>query len=153
DVGFFGAIQDVVGGALNPNNMTITITNTGATYFRGDFAAVPNPLLRFQTDTGANNGGTKLAPFVSYTTNAVTIDASKSGGFIMDAADANIGVTITGASSPIGFDVFGAGFKVGNVLIGSYGNDTLTSKSMTAPDYLVTNGGSDKITLAAGHTG
>jgi hypothetical protein len=161
-VAFQGAIQDVSpGGVLLTNNMTISITNTAATYFRGDFVA--GTPLKFATDTGANNGGVVLAPAVAYTTNAVTIDASKSGGLIMDAADANfvssataagsLGDVIIGASNPIGFDVFGAGFKVGNVLIGSLGNDTLTSNSLTLPDYLVTNGGADTINLAAGHTG
>jgi hypothetical protein len=42
---------------------------------------------------------------------------------------------------------------LGDVLVGSIGNDTITSKSMVLPDYIVTEGGQDKITLAAGHTG
>ena len=42
---------------------------------------------------------------------------------------------------------------IGNILGGSIGNDIITSKSLTLPDYIFTDGGADKITLAAGHTG
>src|SRR5262249_21114639 len=153
DSDFLGAIQEVNAGVLIPNDLIISITNTAATYFRGDFAAVPNPALRFQTDAAANNGGVKLAPFVSYTTNAAVIDASKSGGLIMDASNANFNDNITGASSPVGFDVFGAGFKIGDALLGSLGNDTITSNSMSQPDYITTTNGADTVNLAAGHTG
>src|SRR5262249_49081431 len=58
-----------------------------------------------------------------------------------------------GASSPVGFDVFGFGFKIGDALPGSLGNDTITSNSLSQPDYLTTTGGADTINLAAGHTG
>ena len=64
------------------------------------------------------------------------------------------GDTIIGAANPVGYQTGGAGSLVlGNVFAGSIGNDILTSKSMVLPDYIVTQGGADKITLAAGHTG
>ena len=61
------------------------------------------------------------------------------------------GDSILGAASPVGVTL--GGIKVGDVLAGSPGNDIITSNSMTLPDYIVTNGGADKITLAAGHAG
>jgi hypothetical protein len=54
----------------------------------------------------------------------------------------------------VGYQTGGAGsLALGNVLAGSIGNDTIISKSMTLPDYIITEGRADKITLAAGHTG
>ena len=73
-----GAITDVTGTVLNVNNLTVTITNTGVDFW---FGAASGPLV-FQTDP-AN------APFISYSSNAVTIDAHASGGLITANGDAN----------------------------------------------------------------
>ena len=106
------------------------------------------------------------APAIPYSSNAVTIDAHASGGLITAYGDANFvfgtnqGDVIIGASNPAGGDPFvlstpgsTAGFIVGDIFGGSLGNDTLTSNSLTLPDYVFTEGGADTITLAAGHTG
>ena len=75
----------------------------------------------------------------------------------MLAGDANFdpvtsaGNVITGAANPVGLNV--GAVTIGNILGGSIGNDIITSKSLTLPDYIFTDGGADKITLAAGHTG
>ena len=142
-----GAIADATAGVLNANNMLVTITNTGATIFNDDIT--PGTLLNFVTDAGANGG--IFAPAISYSTNAVVIDASTSGGLIMLGGDANFNDTITGAANPVGFTIGTVTF--GDILIGSLGNDTLTSKSLTLPDFIYTDGGKDTITLATGHTG
>jgi hypothetical protein len=147
----FGAIQDQTNtGILNANNLTITITNTAATEW-GE--GTPGTNLFFVNDAGANGG--KFAPAVAYSNNAVKIDATTSGGLVNPWGDANFvgnqGDTILGATNPVGFKIGGA--TVGNVFAGSPGNDTLTSNSLTLPDYIVTNGGKDTINLAAGHTG
>lgn len=159
-----GAISDGTGslaahGVLLLNNLSVTITNTAATEWGQGLAG---SLLVFQTDAGLNGG--KFAPFVNYSNNAMLIDASASGGLISPWGDANFvtgatvalstGDTIIGAANPVGYQTGGAGsLALGNVLAGSIGNDIITSKSMTLPDYIITEGGADKITLAAGHTG
>lgn len=158
-----GAISSTTSTPTGPvlllNNLTVTITNTAATEWGQGLAG---SALFFQTDAGANGG--KFAPFINYSNNAVTIDASASGGLIDPWGDANftpaatvaqsLGDTIIGAANPVGYQTGGAGSLVlGNVFAGSIGNDILTSKSMNLPDYIITNGGADKITLAAGHTG
>ena len=80
----FGAIQDQTAlGTLNVNNLTVTITNTAATEWG---QAVAGPML-FATDAGANGG--VHAPVISYSNNAVRIDASASGGLIDPWGDAN----------------------------------------------------------------
>mgnify|MGYP005810060649 CR=1 FL=1 len=153
-----GAIADTTGGALNINNLTVTIDNTGATLFEEGIAGT---VLNFATDAGANGG--VHAPFIAYADNAVTIDASASGGFLTAFGDANFikaitvagsqGDTITGAATPVGLDV-GGGNIVGDAFGGSIGNDILTSKNAGGlSDFIFTEGGSDLITLAAGHTG
>ena len=155
-----GAIVDITGDVLQVNNLAITIINTRATALQGDVTA--GTLLNFITDAGDNGG--VFAPSIGYSTNAMTIDASASGGLIMLGGDANFvpgasvalstGDTIIGAENPVGYQTGGAGSLVlGNVLVGSIGNDIIISKSLTLPDYIITEGGADKITLAAGHTG
>jgi hypothetical protein len=145
-VGFEGAIADATAGVLNVNNLTITITNTGETGFLPD--SVPGTLLNFVSSAGP-------APSIPYSTNAVLIDASTSGGLLMLAGDANFvpassaGDVITGAANPVGVN----GITAGNFLGGSIGNDIITSKSITLPDFIFTDGGADTITLAPGHTG
>ena len=75
----------------------------------------------------------------------------------MLAGDANFdhvtsaGNVITGAANPVGINI--GAVTIGNIIGGSIGNDIITSKSLTLPDYIFTDGGGDKITLAAGHTG
>jgi len=164
-----GAIASATGltpatGVLLVNNLSVIITNTAATEWGQGQAGI---LLNFVTDAGANGG--KHAPAISYSNNAVLIDASASGGLISPWGDANFvpgatvalstGDTITGAANPVGYQTAGPGafnpgnLVLGNVLAGSIGNDTLTSKSLNLPDYIVTEGGADKVTLAASHTG
>jgi hypothetical protein len=148
-----GAIADATGGVLNLNNLSIKITNTAATGFAPD--SVPGTLLNFISDDVPV--GAKAAPSISYSTNAVTIDASTSGGLFMMAGDANFdpvtsgGNLITGAANPVGHTA--GAVTIGNILGGSIGNDIITSKSLSLPDYIFTDGGADQITLAAGHTG
>ena len=135
-----GAIADATAGVLNPNNLSIKITNTAFTAFAPD--SVPGTLLNFIAD------GTKAAPSIPYSTNAVTIDASTSGGLFMLAGDANFdhvtsaGNVITGAANPVGLNL--GAVTIGNILGGSIGNDIITSKSLTLPDYIFTDGGADK---------
>jgi hypothetical protein len=149
-----GAIVDATGGILNVNNLTIKITNTGLTAFAPD--SVPGTLLNFIADDVPV--GAQAAPSIPYSTNAVTIDASTSGGLFMFAGDANFdpatskGDVITGAANPTGI-IGPSAFNIGNIIGGSIGNDNITSMSLTLPDYIFTDGGADKITLAAGHTG
>jgi hypothetical protein len=148
----FGAIQDqTTSGGLNLNNLTVTVTDTAETSWgKGSVGS----LLDFVNDAGTVLGG-KFAPFVAYSNNAVKIDATASGGLISSWGDANFvgnqGDSILGAASPVGVTL--GGIKVGDVLAGSPGNDIITSNSMTLPDYIVTNGDADEITLAAGHAG
>lgn len=166
-----GAISSSTGplaanGVLLLNNLSVTITNTAATEWGQGLAG---SLLQFQTDNGIHYasvppGLVGFAPVISYSNNAVLIDASASGGLISPWGDANfqlgatpalsIGDTIIGAANPVGYQTGGVGSLVlGDVLVGSLGNDNITSKSMVLPDYIITEGGADKITLAAGHTG
>ena len=141
--------------------MTVTVTNTAATEW-GQGIAAPSKLF-FATDAGANGG--VHAPVINYSNNAVTIDATTSGGLISPWGDANFspvtgqGDVIKGATTPVGFNAtlgtnsLGAGgFLVGDVLGGSLGNDAITSQSTAQPDYIVTGGGSDTVNLAAGHS-
>ena len=92
------------------------------------------------------------------------IDASASGGLISPWGDANFvpgatvalstGDTIIGAANPVGYQTGGAGALCsGTCWLARLATTSITSKSMTLPDYIVTQGGADKITLAAGHTG
>ena len=95
-----GAIYHVndAGNALILNSMQLYITNTG-----------DHPLLRkrkrgsvgdlpIQGDTVSGSKGNPL----SSSTNAVLIDASKSGGLIMEAGDANfvVSATVAGSTGP-----------------------------------------------------
>jgi hypothetical protein len=165
-----GAISSSTGplaanGVLLLNNLSVTITNTAATEWG---QGVGGSLLQFQTDNGIHYatvppGLTGIAPVISYSNNAVLIDASASGGLISPWGDANfqlgatpvlsVGDTIIGAANPVGYQTAVGGLVLGDVLVGSLGNDNITSKSMALPDYIITEGGADKITLAAGHTG
>ena len=149
-----GAVTDFTGLALNLNNLTVDVTNTAETLWE---EGTPGTLLNFKTDTAGN------APVISYSSNAVIIDATKSGGLIDSGfGDANfehglttalsVGDTITGATAPVGATLGGT-LAVGDVLGGSIGNDTITSNSTTMPDFIYTEGGTDKITLAGAHTG
>ncbi|MFZ3181658.1 MAG: DUF4214 domain-containing protein [Methylocystis silviterrae] len=132
-----GAIASVDGaGALLQNNLGITITNTGVTTFND--AAAKGVALHF-IPTGNSNG---LA--YDFTTNAEVIDASTSGGLIMQAGDANYST-----SSSLG-DLITGSATAANALAGSLGNDTITA--IFGGDTIATNGGGDKINIA-GHSG
>ena len=137
--GTSGAIADfnpTTTGALNPFNLTLVDTNSSAVTLAG---ATAGP-LSFATGTGGT------APAIGYSTNAVTIDASKAAGaLVMLAGDANFAGT-TG-------DTIKGGTGAGNYLGGSLGNDTIVSNSAAGGDFIYTDGGADTITLAAGHTG
>ena len=65
-------------GVLNVNNLTVTITNT-ARGLRGGASAVPADLPTADP----------VAPLILSSSNAVTIDASASGGLITPFGDAN----------------------------------------------------------------
>jgi hypothetical protein len=132
-----GAIADWDGTALlNQNNMGIVDTNTGVTTFGG---ATGGGTPLFFVPFGSDNG---IA--LGYSTNALTIDASTSGGLIMQAGDANysfvtnLGDQITGSTT------------ASNALAGSLGNDTF--KATFGTDTIATNGGADTINIS-GHTG
>jgi hypothetical protein len=133
-----GAIQDVVSGALNPNNMIITITDTGVVTFIGSLQ-VTTP-LHF-TPVGDSTD-------LVFSTNAVAIDASKSGGLIMTAGDANYTNSTTVAGSA-GDNIIGS-TSAGNVLGGSIGNDVLTADN-NAANTIYTDGGADIVNLGALH--
>jgi hypothetical protein len=78
-----------------------------------------------------------------YSTNAVFIDASTSGGFIMQAGDANVGAgTNNQIKGATGF---------GNVLGGSIGKDTFTASTSDVSNTIYTDGGADSITLPGSH--
>jgi hypothetical protein len=144
-------LADATGGVLNVNNMVITVTNTGKTYLDAEDGTV----LDFVTDAGANGG--KFAPLIENPTNAMTIDASTSGGLVMRGGDANVdpatglGAVIIDAEHPVP-DSFSI-LPFGDQLVGSIGNDSFISKSLVLPDFIYTQGGADTITLAAGHVG
>lgn len=135
-------IADLTSGAgLNPNNMLITVTDAGVTTITEG-----GPVLSLFVPPGDDPGNTLGAA-----DNATGINAAASGGLILDGADANFTTfgTVAGSTG----DVITGSTTKGNVLIGSIGNDTLTGNaSLTNPDTIVTEGGSNTITLAAGHT-
>jgi hypothetical protein len=135
-----GALADVQGGLLELNNLRVIDQNTGVVVLLGagttggvplSFAA-PNDVTTF---TGATHG---------YSTNAVFIDATASGGLIMLAGDANVGVgtlnTIKGS------------LTAGNVLGGSIGKDVFTVSTSDVANTVYTDGGADSITLPGSHT-
>jgi len=89
---------------------------------------------------------------LSYSTNALSIDASVSGGLIMRAGNANFTLSGTVAGS-LGDDFIGSS-KAGNVLAGSIGNDTFKFgiSPVDISNTIVTYGGKDTITLLDDHT-
>jgi hypothetical protein len=143
-----GAVADVTAGsALLFNNLTITITDSQAVTLVGATGGVP----LFEAVPGDTAGGSGTGNPLSNSTNAATINASTSGGLIMEAGDANFTTSATVAGST--GDVITGASGFGNVLGGSIGNDTITgTSSLSAPDTIYTGGGADTIRLAAGHT-
>jgi hypothetical protein len=126
----FGAIADVTaGGALIANNLTITDTNTAFVRFAAAFDAAVTPLKFVPAGNSTQ---------IFFSTNAVVIDASNSGGLGMDGGDANVGDTITGSTT------------AGNFLGGSIGSDAITANN-NAANTIYTNGGGDAILLGAAH--
>ncbi len=147
-IGVFGAggIQDVnAGGALITNNMIITDTDTGVVTLHASggalFFAVPG-----DTATGSGPGGTLL----TNSDNAAEINATNSGGIILQGGDANYTTSLTVAGS-VG-DIFLGSTTAGDVFGGSIGNDTFTLNQGTAAETIYTSGGADTINLFAGHT-
>ena len=67
------------------NNLTVTVTNTAATEW-GQGIAAPSKLFfpRMRVRTWC-----AFSPFINYSNNAVTIDATTSGGLISPWGDAN----------------------------------------------------------------
>jgi len=80
-----------------------------------------------------NKGATELFP-----TNAQVIDATFSGGLIIDGPG-------TGNNGTTGQTIVGSSAQP-NTLIGSPGNDTITA-SLVGGDFITTDGGSDTIKL------
>src|SRR5579883_1020348 len=147
-VGGVGGIADVnSAGALITNNMIITDTDTGVVTLAsssGGTAALDTPS---PGDTATGSFGNPL----TNSTNAVSIDATKSGGLIMTGGDANYTTSLTVAGS-IG-DTFLGSKSAGDVFGGSIGNDTFTLQQGSAPETIFTGGGADTVNLVAGHTG
>jgi hypothetical protein len=134
-----GGIADVRGGLLELNNLRIIDTDTGVTRLVGANQANASPL-----SFTAPNDVVSLGSQHPYSTNAVFIDASTSGGFIMQAGDANVGAgTNNQIKGATGF---------GNVLGGSIGKDTFTASTSDVSNTIYTDGGADSITLPGSHT-
>jgi len=83
----------------------------------------------------------------SAATNVPLLNASASGGLIMDSGDS---FNSLGGFGTSGVSITGSATK-SNVIQGSVGNDNLTGGSGT--DTIATNGGGDTIALGTGHTG
>jgi hypothetical protein len=142
-----GSIADFTSSAataLNTNNLTLTITDTGIVTLNSQ---VPGGGLLSTLPVGDTAG----AGVPGNSTNAVTIDAHLSGGLIMLGGDANFTIGASAAAST--GDTITGSATASNLLGGSIGNDTITgTTNLTASDSIYTGGGTDKITLAAGHT-
>ena len=129
--------------SFDPN--TGFIQNTGLTLTITDSALV----VLGDTEQFFSPG--KDLSALSFSTNAQVLNASTSGGLIMEGGDAGFTFAPTVAQS-VGDIITGSATK-GNVLNGSIGNDTFTGNTAgTASDTIVTSGGADKITVAAGHS-
>jgi hypothetical protein len=135
-----GALADVRGGLLEINNLRIIDQDTGIVRLVGAPATGGVPLSFLAPNdslvtTGAVHG---------YSTNAVFIDATASGGLIMQAGDANVG---TGTLNTIK-----GSLTAGNVLGGSIGKDVFTASTSDVANTIYTDGGADSITLPGSHT-
>lgn len=124
---------------LNLINLTINDTSLGAVTLLDATVAGP---LNFVApgDTG---------PALSYSTNAVIINAASSGGLIMDGGDANF-VPSSAVSTSVGDTITGSTTH-GNVLGGSIGNDAISAVN-NAVNTIYTDGGQDTIVLSSSHT-
>ena len=140
-----GAVADFTGGLLNINNLTITDTNTAAVTLVGSTAAPSAPFASLDFTVPGDSVD------IGYSTNAVAIDATNSGGIIMQAGDANFVTSATVAGSA--GDVFKGSTTAGDVFGGSIGNDSFTLQQGGAAETIYTGGGQDTIALFAGHTG
>ena len=140
------AAQDA-GGALLVNALSITITDPGVVRFHSSVGGAAVLDLKVPGDPANGSGG---AFPLTNSTNARLIDASASGGLIMEGGDANF---VSSATVPGSLGDVLIGSKTGgNVLGGSIGNDIFTSNVSLVADTIFTSGGQDKITLTAGHT-
>jgi hypothetical protein len=157
-------LQDFAQSAEFINNTNQPIINfqnleaAGTPVTTGSLFAVPDPpasttLVGDAATTAAFASLNFIAPgdstALGYSTNAKAIDASNSGGVVMQAGDANFATAATVAGS-IG-DVFKGSITAGDVLGGSIGNDTFTLQQTAAPETIYTGGGADAINLAANH--
>jgi hypothetical protein len=143
--GAIAHVNDAADGLIL-NSMQLFITNTGVTTLHG--SANAGSVLDFPI-AGNTLDGSKGNP-LSSSTNAVLIDASKSGGLIMEAGDSNFVVSPTVAGST-GATIIGSE-TAGNVLMGSIGNDKfVSSKSIGTNDTIATGGGADIVTLTPGN--
>jgi hypothetical protein len=145
-----GAIFDVdAAGAFIANNMAITITDTGVVRLHSS-SGVGLPFdLAIPGDPADGSGSLGGFP-LTISTNARLIDASTSGGLIMEGGDGNYVTALTVAGS-LGSVIKGSG-TAGNVLGGVIGNDTFTSNNIGVADTIFTGGGADSISLVLGHT-
>ena len=140
------AAQDA-GGALLVNALSITITDPGVVRLHSSVGGAA--VLDLKVPGGSANASGGTFPLTN-STNARLIDASASGGLIMEGGDANFVSSATVAGS-LG-DVLIGSKTGGNVLGGSIGNDIFTSNVSLVADTIFTSGGADKINLTAGHT-
>ena len=137
DVNFVAGVP----ASLITNNMAITDTDTGVV----TLGFTGGSLLEFTPANQPAGASTFQA-----STNAMSIDATNSGGIIMIAGDANFTVSTTVPGS-VG-DIFKGSTTAGDVFGGSLGNDTFTLQQGTAPEQIYTGGGADTVNLFAGHT-
>ena len=135
------------------NSLQITITNTGTTTFLSSAnTAVPGfGDLIVPGDSVHGPGGPAAGGGFPLTTstNAVSIDATASGGLIMQGGDFNYTPSLSVAGS-IGDSILGSTTGA-NVLGGSIGNDVLQALSINAANTIFTSGGGDAVTLGVGH--
>jgi Right handed beta helix region len=105
----------------------------------------------FQNTIGGIYNTTNSSTFATYTGVVDQSHVSAAGGLIMPVGSYNFAYALTVAGS-IGDSIVGSA-TAGNVLGGSIGNDSFTGTlNGTQADTIFTGGGSDAITLAAGHT-
>jgi hypothetical protein len=135
------------------NTLFITITNTGTTTFLSSANTAPNGfgdlIVPGDSLTGPGASGPAGGFPLTTSTNAFKIDATTSGGLIMQGGDYNFTPALTAAQS-LGDTILGSTTGA-NVIGGSIGNDTLQATSIAPSNTIFTGGGKDAVTLGAGH--
>ena len=134
------AALNTTGDALLVNALSITITDPGVVRLHSSIGGASVLDLKVPGGSANASGGTQP---LTNSTNARLIDASASGGLIMEGGDANFVTSATVAGS-LG-DVLIGSKTGGNVLGGSIGNDIFTSNVSLVADTIYTSGGADKI--------